>query len=102
MKVSLAIEGGVAHFPGLARPRTVDLDALPTDERAELARLVAAADPDAAWEDAPPTAARGGDRRVYVISVEDDFGAVTQRRVPEPVQDPALRELIDYLRSHRA
>ncbi len=100
MKLSLSIEGGLAHFPGLARPSTLDPALLPPDEREQLERLVVAADLDTAQERVAPPSTRGADRRLYVISVEDGE-STTSLRIPEPIQDPALRALVDYLRSHR-
>jgi hypothetical protein len=42
MRVVFATSGGVAYFPGLARPVTIDAAQLPEDEARKLADLVAA------------------------------------------------------------
>jgi hypothetical protein len=36
MRVQLKIEGGIAYFPGLSRPRVIESDKLSKEEAAEL------------------------------------------------------------------
>lgn len=65
----LSREGGVAHFPGLARPRCIHCARYSEAQRGELQRLLV-------------TAARacpaegGGDRRLLRLSLEDGGGVV--------------------------
>ena len=40
MRVSFQMSGGIAFFPGLAAPRTIDVDALPDPTRRELTSLI--------------------------------------------------------------
>jgi len=40
MRIQFKMEGGIAYFPGLSKPITIDSDQLPTQESDELKRLV--------------------------------------------------------------
>lgn len=102
MQASIAIDGGIGFFPGLARPRPVSFDAMPPDVQARIKELVSAANfftrPDACEPG-------GADRRTYVIEIADDAGdekrAKTHTlRVSEPVKDPSLASLIALLRDY--
>ena len=44
MRISIKESGGAAYFPGLAKPRTVELDSLPEPDQQELRQLIKAAD----------------------------------------------------------
>ena len=94
---------GPAHFPGLARPVTVDTTELPEAEAAEAERLVRAARlPERAPSAAPraPRAPGPVDRRQYTITVEDGGQSHTVQ-VTEPVDDPDLDGLLRYLRAQQ-
>jgi len=43
MRIEFMVEGGIAHFPGLARPVVIESEALPEMDAAELVRLLEAA-----------------------------------------------------------
>lgn len=98
MKVEFTTSGGVAYFPGLSRPVTIDGDALPEAETRTLARLVQAADffdrPTSLG--APPPGA--ADMREYTITVEDG-GRRHSLRLADPIEDPALQDLLAFLRT---
>ncbi len=101
MKIRFRMEGGIAFFPGLARPVTVDSDSLPPGEAAQLRALVDAAGLFELPAAVPPAAgappARGADRREYSIEVEDGDRRHAVR-ISDPVGAPALSELVRYLR----
>ena len=40
MRISIKENGGPAFFPGLAKPRSVELDALPEQDQQELRQLI--------------------------------------------------------------
>ncbi|WP_104202124.1 protealysin inhibitor emfourin [Billgrantia saliphila] len=63
-------EGGLAHFPGLARPRRLDCARCSESQRAELQRLLELV-AESCRGDAEPA---GADRRWLQLSVEDDSG----------------------------
>lgn len=100
MKVRLRIQGGVAYFPGLAAPAEVAADALPPDQRAELAAALAEAN---FFDRAPPPPAAPGARdvRSYEITV-DDQGRTRTMQVSDPVPSD-LQRLVRVLRefTHR-
>jgi hypothetical protein len=96
MRVIFQSEGGVAHFPGLSRPVTIEGDQLPEPAAEELRQLIEAArlfDRPAQAGSAPRGAA---DYRQYTITVEAD-GRRHTVRVVEPIEDPALQRLVRFL-----
>ena len=97
MRVRFQTTGGVAYFPGLAAPRTVDVDALDAKTREKLANLIRETD----FFNLPAqTLARKGaaDHCTYQITVED--GARRHAvSVCDPVTSAPLRELIETLRT---
>ena len=97
MRIDFSVDGGIAAFPGLRKPVTIDCDALAADERSELQDLVRRANLFALHDiSRTPTLA---DARRYTIAIEE--GALrTSVTVPEPIQDAALRTLISRLRSY--
>ena len=44
MRISIKESGGPAYFPGLAKPRTVELDSLPEPDQLELRQLIEASE----------------------------------------------------------
>ncbi|MDX5377431.1 MAG: hypothetical protein LPK08_07955 [Halomonas sp.] len=72
--VRLRREGGVAHFPGLARPRCIDCARYSQAQRDELWRLLSCAEAGAGQGEAP-----GADRRRFSLRVEDADGATLWR-----------------------
>ena len=40
MRIEFTTEGGIAHFPGLARPVVIESNALPEAEASDLGRLL--------------------------------------------------------------
>lgn len=103
MKVELTISGGLAYLPGLAKPVTIDGEALSAAEAEKLARLVAAARfferPATPSAPVPGTA----DMQSYVITVHEDVGHEGSRRhtlrLADPVEDPDLGALLNFLRA---
>ncbi len=88
MRLTLQTGGGVAFFPGLARPVTVDTRSMAPEEAQALEALVArsgvlelAAAAAGAAPSAPPL---GADRRVVRLIVESD-GEVHRVELHEPL-----------------
>jgi hypothetical protein len=97
MRVQFQISGGIGFFPGLAAPRTIEVDALPEVDRTALKGLIEAAE----FFSLPHriAAPRGAaDYQTYQITVEDG-GRRHLVAVSDPVANPALQKLIDTLRS---
>lgn len=94
-EVRLRTEGGVAHFPGLARERVVSLDDVPAAEVREIARL---ADEAAFFDrlEAESDRSRPDARTHHLCLV---LGPRSRKlRVCEPIRDPALARLISAVR----
>ncbi|MCE8020560.1 hypothetical protein HOP51_10650 [Halomonas sp. MCCC 1A11036] len=86
--VRLQREGGLAHFPGLARPRCIDCARCSEAQRDELWRLLSYAEANAGQGGAP-----GADRRRFCLRVEDASGAsIWNVTVAEEVVPPGLLE----------
>ena len=100
MRVTFKTEGGVAHFPGFARPVEIATEDLSPDEARRLEESVRASgllDEDPA-DDPSGTPAR--DARCHTITVEEG-GARRSVRVCDPVQSPEVGSLISLLEAHR-
>ncbi len=95
MRVTFKTDGGFAYLPGLSQPVTIDSSGLSPEEADELERLVEAA----GFFELPATSEppRGGaDVRSYTISVSSS-GRGHTARIVEPIEDPQLQALVDYL-----
>jgi hypothetical protein len=95
MHVQFKTEGGFAYLPGLSKPVTIDTDGLSPEEAGKLERLVEAA----GFFELPATPEpprEGADFRTYTISISSSGRGHTVRIV-EPVENPQLQALVDYL-----
>ena len=95
MRIQFQVEGGIAYFPGLSQPVTIDTAKLSETEAAELQQLVDAAQ----FFDLSATAGRrrgAADYRQYTITVEQD-GRRHTARLSDPIEGQALQALVDYL-----
>jgi hypothetical protein len=98
MRVTLKTEGGIAHFPGLAKPITVDTNGLASDLSARLHELVEAT----AFFQLPNTVGAlpaGADMRTLTVTVEVD-ARVHRVSTAETAAPPPLRALVDFVRQH--
>ena len=97
MRVRFQVSGGVGFFPGLAAPKTFDVDALPEPEQRALTDLIEAS----AFFSLPhriAAPAGAADYRTFQITVEDR-GRRHSVAVSDPVTNPALQNLIEKLQS---
>lgn len=95
MRIELKREGGLAFFPGLTKPRSVDLETLPPDTAEAIRRGVQ----EARFFEQPAavgTASRGADRTRYTVTIEDGGRKHTVQFL-EPVEEPNLRALVELL-----
>src|SRR5215216_727723 len=101
MRVLFKVEGGLAYFPGLSKPRMIDSADLPAAEADRLRRLVDAAGlfQQSARARALPKGA--ADYRQYTITVEDGRRRRTVR-LADPIGNPDLAALVEYLRASTA
>src|SRR4029453_15314467 len=96
----LQTEGGIAYFPGLSKPVVVNSDDLP---KAQVERLKQLIDDTRFFE--LPAASRAlpkgaADMRRYTITVQDGRRRHTVR-LNDPIEDPNLQALIDFLQDQR-
>lgn len=73
MRITFQVEGGLAHFPGLAKPLTIETADLPVEKRNHLEGLVSSS---GAWERASELAQRQKtqpmrDYRSYTLEITD-------------------------------
>lgn len=97
MRVEFKTEGGIAHFPGLSRPAVIEADALPPAEASELERLVERACFFDLREAPKPPRRGAADYQSYTITVDDGRRRHTVR-LTDPVEDPDLQALLEFLR----
>lgn len=98
MRLHFIAEGGVAHFPGLARPAEISTDDLPAKEAEELERRVRSARPFGQ----PPraTAEVVPDGRRYTLKVREGSGREETLVFRDPAVDPAVSDLLAELQRH--
>ncbi|KQM89540.1 hypothetical protein ASE70_16315 [Sphingomonas sp. Leaf22] len=90
----LRIEGGLAHFPGLAKEHTVCFGDLTSPQRAELAEL---ADQAGFFDCAPAENRAQPDARTYTVGLT--IGERSREIcVAEPITDPAMAKLVSVVR----
>jgi hypothetical protein len=94
--VRLSHEGGVAHFPGLARPRRIECYQYSVAQRDELQHLLEAVARACASEMSPS----GADRRLLSLSIEEDGGKVIWTR--QIAEDSAPEALLRWWRQAAA
>jgi MoxR-like ATPase len=98
MRVQFKTAGGLAHFPGLASPLTLDSSTLSEADGRALDGLVEAAhffDLPAQVGDRPQGAA---DMRQYTITITDKGRSHTVQ-VNESMAPPALQQLLEFLQA---
>ena len=97
MLVVFATSGGIAYFPGLARPVVVETDQLPEADARRLDDLVAASrffDQPAQVEGRLRSGA--ADYRQHTITIDQGTRHHTLT-ITEPIEDPDLRQLVSFL-----
>jgi hypothetical protein len=97
MHIIFKISGGIAFFPNLNKPFTIDTDKLPIEKTQDLISLIQ----ETGFFNLPKQIGniprRGADMQSYTIEVENE-GKVHNVQLFEPVENSKLIELIDYLR----
>ena len=100
MIINFESEGGFAHLPGLSRPLRIDTAELAPGQADQLTGLVQRArffEQPAEVGGPPPGAAV---LRSYTITVDDGDRTHTVR-TSDALSDPALRDLVEHLRTHQ-
>ena len=91
MRVTFRQDGGLAAFPGLSRPYSVDLESLPPAEVDQLKVLLSTG------VSAEPIA-KGFDRRTFVIEVHQKGRSVQLIKLPDP-PPPEFRSLVQWFQA---
>jgi len=99
MHIVLTTKGGLAYFPGLSRPAVINSHDLSAVEAAELERLLDSVRFFELPEDCRALHYGAADYRQYTISVENENRRYTVR-LADPVENPQLQALINFLRLH--
>jgi emfourin len=95
MRIRFQRSGGIAYFPGLAAPRTIDVDALPESQRRALIGLIE----DCDFFTLPsqiPAAPGAADHRTYQVTIEDGLRNHSVA-ASDPITSPPLARLIEFL-----
>lgn len=98
MRIELHRHGGFAAIPRKDVRIDLDTGTLGSEVAERVAAAVTHADPERLAAREP--SARGGDRRIYDLSITDEGGR-REYRFTEPL-DPALRDLVALLLSLEA
>jgi hypothetical protein len=98
MRISFSESGGVAFFPGLSKPRLLDVETLPEAQQQELRALVEAARFFALPQSTPARATPRGLQQ-YTLTISE---GERQRTVcvPAPVTSGPLQGLLQCVRRH--
>jgi len=95
VQITFKTSGGIAYFPGLAAAKTIEVDALPTERRDEIHRLVESAN----FFDLPersPAKRGAADYQTYTISISEGSRQKTVA-LTDPLS-PDLARLVELLR----
>jgi len=90
----MRIEGGLAHFPGLAKDQAISFDDLAALERQEITSL---ADQTNFFGCVASNDTARPDARTYTVGLTID-GRSRELRLAEPIQDPAMAKLVSVVR----
>ena len=97
MKIRLEMEGGIAHFPGLARPFTVDTTTLSADEGAHAVAMVTALGERSEKGASRAPAPGAADLRQYTVTI-DDGSRTRTLRLSDPLTE-SEQALVSFLRA---
>ncbi len=98
MRITFQRDGGIAFFPGLSKPVTIESDDLSSDEQAELEQLIQQSVFFKQPEQVGTLSRGAADFLHYTVTVDDGTNCHTIRMV-EPIQDVRLQELIAFLQA---
>ena len=97
MRIEFKMEGGIAYFPGLSKPVSIDTEQLPEDARTELENLVKEAQFFELPGSRAPRGKKGADYYRYRITIEAG-GQRHTLNLADPVESPDLQKLVSILR----
>lgn len=98
MRVEFTTEGGLAYFPGLSRPVVIESDKLSDAAAVQLRKLI----DGAKFFERPAVvgtpAGGAADYHRYTVTIEQGARRHTVEII-EPIRDPALGDLVAFLRA---
>jgi hypothetical protein len=97
VRIEFKVEGGIAYFPGLSKPVSIDTDQLPEDARAELENLIKEMQFFELTSRPGPPGKKGADAYQYRITIEAG-GQRHTLNLEDPVESPDLQKLVSILR----
>lgn len=100
MRIQFSSTGGIAHFPGLAKPLTIDSAQMQAADAKKLEQLIVAARFFELPAKVGSPQAGAADYRTYTITVESGEQRHTVEAV-EPIEDVSLSELVAFLREKK-
>ena len=98
MRIEFKMEGGLAHFPGLAKTVCFESEQFPREELAEVEGLVEKVRFFELPSSLPPPAKGAADYYTYTVTVEAG-GRRHTVRLTDPMEDANLQRLITVLRT---
>jgi hypothetical protein len=96
MRVTIATEGGLAYFPGLAKPVVIETDQLDPVDAARLGDLIEAARFFEQPKQVGQAALGAADLQRHTVTIELK-GRQHTVEILEPINDVGLRELVRFL-----
>jgi len=96
MVVRFVKEGGLAYFPGLPKPVSIDTNQLKKEDAEELEGLVEGARFFELPTEIGSMPSGAADYFTFTITI-DKSGRAHTLRIVEPVTDPALLKLVEWL-----
>lgn len=100
IQVHFKTSGGIAHFPGLNKPQLIDSNQLQAADAQKLQQLIQASGFFELPGKMGSPRAGAADYRTYTIVVESEGRQHTVQAV-EPIDNPALAELVAFLRGKK-
>ncbi len=98
MHIEFKTEGGLAYFPGLSKPVTINSDELPEHEASELRQLLQAARFFELPKQVSKMAPQAADFKQYKITIKDKQGSHTVQ-FTDLLDDPHLQKLLEFLKT---
>ena len=96
MRIEFKTDGGIAYFPGLSKPVTIESADLPPAEADTLQRLVEAAHFFELPADSRALRRGAADYHQYTITIEDGQRRHTVQ-MADPIASPDLQALVAFL-----
>jgi hypothetical protein len=98
MRITLTIDGGFAHIPGLSGPFRIDTATMDPERAREIESLIHNARLFEQPSELGTGADQGADRRAYTLTVEDEQRSHTVR-LTDPISGRELQSLVERVQA---